>query len=581
MQSALLWEDQKYLRQSMHMMPVEWRKPIARRYLRNHKRYGNRVANLDMLTIREMVAGVNKNLALDDDAIRLKARELAIVMKRKLKKGISYARQFLTEIGINHAPAKTETGEAARYQCQHWWRRRLREKHGRQLEHTAIRANIVNFHNQIYASDTTVHHRRTQNARNRAILEEIEATNQLGDSFTLAELSALTVANPKLRRGELMTRIRGFEEFACSVGHQAMFYTISCPSRMHRTHRKSGQENKKYDGTTPRQAQDYLCQQWARARSRLDYRGINYYGFRVCEPHHDGCPHWHLLLFIPKDEVHAVSSTIIKYGLQYDGQEYGARKHRVTIVRIDPKKGTAAGYIAKYIAKNIDGFGIDQDLFGNDPKKASERVGAWAARWGIRQFQQVKGPPVSVWRELRRLREPVQGPVEDARFAADNGDWMQFVKVMGGPVAKRACLPVSLYKSSSFDPETGEIQLNRYHEPAGPQVKGVESAGVVIPTRFYQWSIANVKKKQESGVDSGADLFAYSRHDDGGESIHNIEEYFLTLRGADAPTWTRVNNCTGEINDTEKSAANSQKSRYGKAQNSGNGSGSPGGYGSG
>jgi hypothetical protein len=185
--------------------------------------------------------------------------------------------------------------------------------------------------------------------------------------------------------------------------------------------------------------------------------GVKAFGFRVAEPHHDGTPHHHFLLWVGAEYLSNVVAAFYEHGLRDSWSERGAFRYRIKVECIDPARGSAVGYIAKYIAKNIDGYKLQTDLYGNEAIEASERIEAWASTWGIRQFQQIGGPPVGVWREARRIEEGAaeEGALGEVLVAVNRkgdvlADWSRFVSAMGGATLRRRDYRLHLLKENTI-----------------------------------------------------------------------------------------------------------------------------------
>lgn len=573
--------------------------------------------------------------------------------------------RLVVDAGIK-APEETQYDDVPavrRMIATHWWKGRLRKAHGKAREAAAIRLGIVGRGRECYVSTVSREDRRYQNERNAAALEATIAKNlETEQEFTLAQLAAKGTANKEIRRAELMTRINGFERIAIAGGHAGLFLTLTCPSQMHRkttvgAGKGKCRSNGEWDGTLPDQAQAHLSEVWARIRAALARRGVRLYGFRIAEPNHDGTPHWHFLIFHetlwPGDAVRMaqprIAAIMRRYALHIPGAvlpklkvlkerlrrrgwsaqrsskvarklvsraavrmraaenaQPGAKQKRLDIKRMDPAKGTAAGYIAKYVAKNIDGYRLEKDLEGNDSLETSARVEAWASRWRIRQFQQVGGPPVTVWRELRRV-ESVPADAPSFVLAAHNAvnkiavfegrenasvAWDHYVKAQGGVHCGRNYRVRIATMQNDKPGRYGEVgadsivgiqyvekhAFREYREAAEDiEITGfkfVRARTVTVESKRFTWEIKRPNANTFTSVRGASSILSYAG---GAERVMPrladdivtpdgwlkgaeqdawkkanpgaAREWELGLKRAQRAPWTCVNNCTDSADD--------------------------------
>lgn len=373
--------------------------------------------------------------------------------------------------------------------CERYWFRTMSRVQKRMMEHVAIACGEVRKQASSYISYGGFGNWKTQIKTNIDYLKSMILTN-VDDPEEQIELFGMFLkssSNPDNRRNEMMCRLRGLEEWAEREEHEALFLTLTAPSSFHAT-RSSGDLNKKWSGVNPRDTQKYLNKVWSQYRALLAKRGIKFYGMRVTEPHHDGTPHWHLLVYVKREDKDEVINLFVLKALEQDGNERGALKHRCKIEECDKEKGSATAYIAKYISKNINGFALDGEMSDENPnlslKENAQRVRAWASLWGIRQFQFYGIASISVWRELRRL---VTGQAEDeiiekARAVADVSCFASYIEIQGGAMAMRKDQPIKL----SYI----ETEPNKYGETR-QKIEGVknEISFKKVLTRLKRWAI--------------------------------------------------------------------------------------------
>lgn len=482
-------DSEAWLRGRLAGMPMHWRRFVAE----EHGRRGGleaQAANLWLLQMTAEAVGKLELRATDGD-IREAAREAERMARwlarEELRDGNGHegVRRVLVEhcrnYGIEPAEQEGEPG-LLRMLDGRWYLRRLRRAHARRAEGAAIRGGMVKRSLWPYASADAVQRRQDQRQRNAAAMESAVAVSADGEAVHMAAIVAGSLANPECRRSELMVRIRGCDEYAEFNGWACEFWTMTTPSRFHaqKAGNLFGGANPKYEGATPRDAQAWLSSMWAKARAAWARRGLVVAGLRTAEPHHDGTPHWHLIVYGPAEDIRLARHLLRRAMMRDNGGENGARKHRFNFKISESGKGAAA-YAAAYVSKNINGAGMEGEAdteAGGYISEGVKRVDAWASHWSIRQFQFFGMPRVGIWRTLRRIEAsslPADSHIERARRAADDSDWCGFWRaaVAGG---------LELIKA-------GIGRLTEYGDAAAEKIAGVKEGGRRLLLAARDWVI--------------------------------------------------------------------------------------------
>ncbi|MCK9374089.1 MAG: replication endonuclease [Sulfuricurvum sp.] len=208
--------------------------------------------------------------------------------------------------------------------------------------------------------------------RQRNFLEFSYVSNkQTGQTFSLKDCIVSSNHNPQRYYGEIQNRINTLEREATNAGLTPIFLTMTLPSEFHEMKQHNGKlvPNPKYNGTTPKEAVKILTKQFAKLRQDRSLKELTkaqrmYY--RVNEPHKDGTPHTHILLFIPKDRIDRVEVAFNRLFLQVGN-------------KFEKNIKSASSYIMKYINKTLP-------MSKEQISETDQYINAWYVKHRVNRF---------------------------------------------------------------------------------------------------------------------------------------------------------------------------------------------------
>jgi hypothetical protein len=197
------------------------------------------------------------------------------------------------------------------------------------------------------------------------------SNDQTGQTFCLKDCIVSSNHNPQRYYGEILNRINTLEREAINAGLTPVFLTMTLPSEFHEMKMLHGEliPNLKYNDMTPKDAVKVLTKQFAKLRQDRSLKELTkaqrmYY--RVNEPHKDGTPHTHILLFIPKEHIDRVEIAFKRLYNQVGN-------------KFEKNIDSASSYIMKYINKTLP-------MSKEQISESDQYINAWYVKHRVNRF---------------------------------------------------------------------------------------------------------------------------------------------------------------------------------------------------
>lgn len=195
--------------------------------------------------------------------------------------------------------------------------------------------------------------------------------------------------NPNRYHALIQNRINTLTNEAKENNLFPIFMTLTLPSEFHKMKidkkTKNLIPNPKYNHVTPKEAVKHLTKMFSRLRHDRSLKELSKderIYFRVNEPHKNGTPHTHILLFVPKSSINRV---VTAFKRLFD--------NKTNDIQTDIKNATS--YIMKYINKTLP-------LSKKENLSTKEKyLNAWYCKHRIVRFNCSKTlAPLSLYRLL-------------------------------------------------------------------------------------------------------------------------------------------------------------------------------------
>ena len=321
------------------------------------------------------------------------------------------------------------TPEDRRAMCPQAQMRKLRRRAADARQHAAALFGTVGGKGALYADSYTMQRWKERQANAAVFAAAMVLVTASGKTVPMSEIMA---NSQKAALARLYSMTKGMDGVAVRQGWAAVFVSVTLPPEFHPNPSKG---NNSYDPRlSPKHADTELKDRLKRLRSRMNKACIPSFGTRIAEPHKDGCPHGHLVLYMPQADIPRLKAMLKDlWPDPSDGQEDEEEKRIATkCVTIDRARAAPTTYLFKYLVKSMNappGTGTAQadgkDREDGDHLANHERHRAWASERGIRRWAMWGTHGMQrVWQCLHQRKEmPADAPkaAQDAWKAIKEG----------------------------------------------------------------------------------------------------------------------------------------------------------------